>query len=351
MLKHAKLSVLQVCKSTGILHAVENSSWRRNKLLILCYHGIALEDENQWDRSLFMTSDLLRHRLQMLQDHRCNVLPLDEGIRRLYARDLPERSVAITFDDGTYDFYARAWPVLREFGYPVTVYLTTYYSDFNRPVFDVMCSYMLWKARGNGRLEWPEVLPQPAALDEAGRIAAVQAIKDFALERKLSGAEKDTLLADLAGRLGIDYEALCRKRILHIMTPEESRQLASEGVDIQLHTHRHRVWKRKEKFFRELDDNRQRIQAISPVTPRHFCYTGGFYLFEFFGYLEEYGIVSATTCEDGLCDESSRRMQLPRLVDTSTLTDLEFEGWLSGVSALLPSRRYVPASGQLGRED
>ena len=153
------------------------------------------------------------------------------------------------------------------------------------------------KPEGTGRLEWPEVLPDPAALDEAADVAAVQAIKDFALERKLSGVEKDTLLAEPPADWGSITRHSAANEFMHIMTPEESRQLASEGVDIQLHTHRHRVWKRKEKFFRELDDNRQRIEAISPVTPRHFCYTGGFYLPEFFGYLEEYGIVSPTTCE------------------------------------------------------
>jgi hypothetical protein len=30
---------------------------------------------------------------------------------------------------------------------------------------------------------------------------------------------------------------------------------------------------------------------------------------------------------------------LPRLVDTAALTPLEFEGWLTGVSAFIPKRR------------
>ncbi len=352
MLKQAKLLFLRTCEAAGLFRIALNSRWRKDHLLILCYHGISLEDEHEWDGSLYITRELLRRRMQTLSDHRCNVLPLDEAVQRLYAGSLPERSVAITFDDGTYDFYAAAWPVLSEFQYPVTVYLTTYYSEFNRPVFDVMVSYLLWKGRDRSSFSWPEVLPHAVSLDDAGsRLAAHRHILNYAAAAGLSARQKDDLLAQLASLLNIDYDMLCRKRLLHIMTPEESRALAARGVDFQLHTHRHRVWRNREKFYRELDDNRARIEAVSPVTPNHFCYTGGVYLPEFFRYLEDYGIASATTCEPGLCDRHSRRMCLPRLVDTSTLSDLEFRGWLSGVSAILPQRPYVHSQGQLGDEN
>jgi peptidoglycan/xylan/chitin deacetylase (PgdA/CDA1 family) len=351
VLKQSKLLFLQGSEKLGLSRVVLNSRWRRQRLLILCYHGTSLEDEHEWNGSLYMHRDLLRQRMQTLVDGKYTVLSLDEAVRRLYAGDLPERSVALTFDDGSYDFYRVAWPVLREFGFPVTVYWTTYYAEFNRPVFDVMLSYLLWKARGEDRLEWPGVLTGTSTLDDNGRSHAVREIKNFALQKKLSGKAKDDLLAELAGRLSIDYEALCRKRLLHIMNPSEASELVQQGVDLQLHTHRHRVWRRREKFFSELDDNRKRIMQVGSAQPRHFCYTGGFTLPEFSGYLEEYGIYSATTCELGLCSRTSDRMRLPRLVDTSSLSSLEFQAWISGVAGVLPKRRYVMEEGQLAEED
>ena len=125
-----------------------NSAWRRERLLILCYHGISLEDEHLWRPGLYMTAELLATRLETLRAMRCSVLPLGEALTRLRRGDLPPRSVAITFDDGTYDFYKQAYPLLKKHDFPATVYQTTYYTDHEIPVFNLTCSYLLWQRRG-----------------------------------------------------------------------------------------------------------------------------------------------------------------------------------------------------------
>lgn len=50
--------------------------------------------------------------------------PLTIG-RLTRERPLPADAVAVTFDDGTADFAARAWPLLRDRGLPVTLYVTS----------------------------------------------------------------------------------------------------------------------------------------------------------------------------------------------------------------------------------
>ena len=350
MLRQAKLAVLHWSEATGLSRLLSGSAWRRHRLLILCYHGVSMSDEHVWGE-LHISPEMLRRRMESLVQARCNVLPLSEAVERLKNGTLPDRAVVITFDDGLYDFFSVAFPIVESFGFPVTLYLTTYYVEFNRPVFNPMCSYLLWKGRHKRQLEWPEVFPAPVALDDEGRRRAVTTIKQFAISHHLSGREKDGLLSRLAKSLDIDYEDLCRKRVMHLITPEEARDLAARGVDLEYHTHRHRVYRSRERMFAELQDNRRRIATFTSSEPHHFCYTGGFYLPEYPEYLKEYGILSATTCRSGLCTARTNPLLLPRLVDTMALSDLEFRSWVSGTAGLLPMRPYEMAEGQLVEEE
>src|SRR6266571_9227202 len=145
MLKKLKQTTLRSLKSVGVSTMVHNSRWRRERLLILAYHGISVLDEHEWNHTQYMPAEVLRSRLEQLRGTRSNVLPLGEAIERLYKNDLPDRAVAITFDDGTADFYHQAFPLIKEFDVRVTLYLTTFYTHYQRPVFDLMVSYLLWK--------------------------------------------------------------------------------------------------------------------------------------------------------------------------------------------------------------
>jgi peptidoglycan/xylan/chitin deacetylase (PgdA/CDA1 family) len=342
MLKQFKRAALSSLKTSGLFSVVRNSRWRSQRLLILAYHGISLDDEHEWDASLYMKAELFRRRMQLLKDSSCTVLPLAEATKRLYANDLPDRCVALTFDDGNYDFYKEAYPVIKEFDFPVTVYLTTFYSHYNKPVFDVVSSYLLWKGR-RARLDLQKITGEALQVDladTAARNGTVDELRKFARVNKLSAEEKDSLMASVAEQLKIDYAALCERRLLQILSPEEVKTLSTNGVNIQLHTHRHRTPHDRALFLREIEDNRKSIQAMTNLSaPTHFCYPSGVYDEAFLPWLEEAGVVSATTCETGFATRQSNPLLLPRLLDVSGLSDIEFEGWLTGVSAALPRRQ------------
>jgi peptidoglycan/xylan/chitin deacetylase (PgdA/CDA1 family) len=348
ILKRIKLTALRAGEGLGLSRVLLESEWRRQRLLILCYHGISIDDEHEWDSSLFMPASLLRARFEALRANRCAVLPFRDALQRLHEGRLPPRAVTITFDDGTHDFQTRAMPVIREFGYPVTLYFATYYSYFNRPIYDLAVSYVLWKARGR-TLSAPEVLENPIVLDPAGHALAVKAFRAHAHLNDLSAEEKDDLLERVAATCAVDLADIRRKRILHLLTPEEAATVAREGVDIELHTHRHRVYDERSRFDQGIDDNRRHLASITTGIREHFCYPGGVLLPEFLPWLEQKGIRSATTCQPGLVSRASEPLMLPRLADTSTLTPTEFSAWVSGLASFLPQRRHVSPEWMLVR--
>jgi peptidoglycan/xylan/chitin deacetylase (PgdA/CDA1 family) len=340
MLKTCKQYLLRGTKHAGLLAAVANSEWRRRRLLILAYHSVSVDEEHLWRRALFFTREELEQRLQLIQQWAINVLPLGEGIDRLRTGTLPPRSAVLTFDDGTADFAQIVWPMLKRYGYPATVYVTTYYSEKRQPVFPLMCGYLLWKRRHRVLKAAPE-LGIPEAVDLSNplkRELAERWIVNSAQRHDRSADETNLRAARLAELLDIDYDALLRRRVLQLMTPEEMRDVATDGADVQLHTHKHRAPRHRDLFTQEIADNRTRLEALTGRPARHFCYPSGEHYPEFLPWLAAQQMRSATTCIPGLGTADTNGLLLPRVVDTAALTPIELEGWLSGASQVMPRR-------------
>ena len=135
-----------------------------------------------WRPALYMPPAVLESRLETIRIERCSVLPLSEALRLLDAGELPERAVSITFDDGFFDFFQHASPLPPSFGFPATVYLTTYYCGRNRPVFDMACPISC----GRAELENSPPNGSPAATGRSSdlslrpqRVAAVSLAEAF----------------------------------------------------------------------------------------------------------------------------------------------------------------------------
>jgi len=340
-LKRLKRATLSAARKTGVLDFTSQTSWRNRRLLILGYHGVSTADEHQWDPELYIPPEVLRARFSSLRDGGYSVLPLGEAITRLYDGSLPPRAVALTFDDGSVDFHSVALPLLQEFGFPATVYLTSYYCLHQRPVFTTGLRYILWKSRdrtfdttglsANGK---PFRLATPSQREKA-----FVSVRNQCTKRGLTGRDKDDVMLETATRLGFDYNDMLRRRLLHLMSPDEVAALPRDLVDVQLHTHRHRVPTDAAAFEQEIVENRIIIANLTSArAATHFCYPSGVTHPAFPERLGRLGVKSATTCFPGLASPTSKPMLLPRLIDTLATSPIEFESWLSGVSALLPRR-------------
>jgi peptidoglycan/xylan/chitin deacetylase (PgdA/CDA1 family) len=331
-----------MAKGCGVFRIVRDSKWRSQRLLILGYHGISIDDEHEWDPELFMPQSLLLERLKTLKAGSYAVLPFEEAIERLYAGDLPPRAVTLTFDDGFHDFRTRACPVLSDFGFPATVYLTTYYVEHRYPIFNVLFSYLLWKGRQK-TLNLCGLVPgehEISLASQSERSAVRERILGHVAKESLNNEQKESFAIELAHRIGVDHNHIREKGILYLMAPSEVSELSQFGVTVQLHTHRHRTPDDEALFRREIHDNRDAITRTAPTSTElnHFCYPSGYYKPKFFRWLEMEKIVSATTCKPGIASRESARFELPRLIDTCSLPSVAFEGWLTGMSHHLPQR-------------
>ena len=341
-LRAARSQALILADALALNHAVGSSRWRRNRLLILCYHGVSLADEHEWS-DLYVSPGHLERRLAMLRRAGSTVIPLDQALSRLRQQDLPDRAVSITFDDGAYDFSAKAAPILAAADVHATLYLTTYYCGRAQPVFDTMASYLLWKARGQS-VRLPGIdrtVTIPENTSDAGFATIHNALRQYALDGRLSADEKHALARTLAAVVHQDFDALVEQRVLQLMSRQEVEALDSRTVSVQLHTHRHRTPRDRGSFLRELDENASIIRALrgNDRPLNHFCFPSGDYIREYADWLRDAGVEWATTCDPGLATTRSDPYFLPRFVDAEPVTDAAFLAWVSGLSMMVYARR------------
>lgn len=336
MLKQIKRPILQTLKRIGVHRGWNESNWRRERLAILCYHGVAIDDEDEWNPSLYVSAEWLESRLELLREARFNVLGLGEAVRLLYEKKLPPRSVVLTFDDGGYDFYARALPVLKKYRFPATVYLSTYYCINQRPIFPLSCYYLLWKARNSYRDGMLAKWSCPPSLDFHAKSDIEKAVNSIiSFVGNSPAANHRDIVEQVAACLELDYAGFERQRLFHLMNPSEVSAVANAGIDVQLHTHRHRVPMERDLFKREIKENRKVILDLTGQEATHFCYPSGVYDRAFLPWLRELGVKSATTCVNGLASPEDDSLLLPRIGDHSYLNEIEFESSLAGIGTSL----------------
>jgi hypothetical protein len=92
VLKGTKQACLRALRTGTTFELVSRSRWRRNRLLILCYHGIAAHRQEHWNGSLFLSAEIFAARMQALAEGGFSVLSLSEGLSRLSTNTLPEKA-------------------------------------------------------------------------------------------------------------------------------------------------------------------------------------------------------------------------------------------------------------------
>lgn len=89
--------------------------------IILQYHHVG----NNTPRSTSVSTTEFRSHLQYLKEHNYQVIGFDTLVEKLQKGEQPkDTEVVITFDDGYDNIYLTAHPILKEFGFPYTVFLS-----------------------------------------------------------------------------------------------------------------------------------------------------------------------------------------------------------------------------------
>lgn len=102
------------------LHKDREIKSRLLAIPILLYHNIDGKGPFSIDAAV------LREHFQLIRERGIRVIPLRDLVRRLeHPAPYRDRVIVITFDDGYGSMYTKLLPLVREFGYPVTLFVYT----------------------------------------------------------------------------------------------------------------------------------------------------------------------------------------------------------------------------------
>jgi peptidoglycan/xylan/chitin deacetylase (PgdA/CDA1 family) len=188
---------------------------RRPRALVLVYHRVGQRNLDPW-RLMVEPEIFAEHMETLARDwYPLSLAELVEGFSR---RCLPERAVAVTFDDGYADNLEVAAPILLEHGIPTTLFVATEPVDSSGSLWwDELASLLLEPA------ELPTTLTLSSCEDRKWQIPPLSADQRWSAEDAPPPWE-----ADRETRLRAFYEVWLALRALDVQTRETALQEIAE---------------------------------------------------------------------------------------------------------------------------
>lgn len=208
---------------------------------------------------------------------RYDVVPLARIAESITGPEPLPGLAAITIDDGYRDAYEIAYPLLRRYGAPATLFVPVDFID--RRVW-------LWtdKARFLTRQAPPHRFTAKVNGDELRIELGDQASRRRAADRinsalkQLPDEAKEEMIERLARALGVKAPKSPPAEFGPI-TWAEAREMRANGVEIGSHTMTHPILTRveDERLKRELRQSKSRIEEVLKIRIEQFCYPNGDY--------------------------------------------------------------------------
>ena len=309
------------------------SSEKPNLLRVLTYHRIGHPDETPHlePRQISASTENFAAQMAFLRQN-YRVLSMPEVLEHIESgRQLPDRSVLITFDDACLDVKSNAHPVLKKLNLTATVFVPTAYPGHPERAFwwdDLYRAVVL-----TDRRSYPNSPIGSLSLDSLeNRLQHLKSLQNYV--KTLSHDELLETVLRIAGDLGNKPKA-----VKTVLDWDELRELAGEGVlNFGAHTRTHPILTQAtlsqahDEISGSLYDLRREIPESLPV----FAYPNGNCSPEILEIMHEEGYQLAFTTEDGINNLNTANPLLLRRINITRRTSLKLfrlrlQRWFSAV--------------------
>jgi peptidoglycan/xylan/chitin deacetylase (PgdA/CDA1 family) len=278
---------------------------------------------------VYVTANVLKMQLDFLKTH-FQVVSLSD-FQALFKKGsfsgIEKPLCLLTFDDGWLDFYANAFPTLRDAGVPATVFLPTGYIGTDRQFWTDRLAYLLTECV---KKNCPNNRNHFSATDMVDRLIAMKGDFHSRLEEAIAllkgfRAERiEAVLGGLAERLEVNWPEQKRAFI----SWEEAREMGQSGlVEFGSHTVNHPILSTLApgEISAELVQSRNKLieEGVCRGDSLAFCYPNGNYTPSISEMVKEAGYSMAVTTKGGWNSPNSDPYTLRRVGIHQDMTSTE----------------------------
>ena len=283
--------------TSGALSLLERGDAAQGEFLrVLTYHRVDDPAARPWlYPRIMVTPEAFEEQMHFLADN-YRVLGVPELIE-LWEKggSLPPRAVLVTFDDAYRDFAEYAWPILKRYQLPATLFVPTAFPDHPERSFwwDRLYQAVTFTSCRTS-LDTPMGQVPLRTADE--RKEAFSRLRDYT--KSLPHAEAMAWVAEACDELGAAPQASA------VLGWNELRKLAKEGVTLGAHTQTHPLLNRitpeqvRAEAAGSLSDLQREIGDVLPIL----AYPSGGFNADVVTIVQEAGIRVAFTTDTGLND-------------------------------------------------
>lgn len=280
----------------------------REKLMVVMYHGVTRQhyDPPIWTQ---LPVGIFRSQLEFIKNN-YTIIRLEQLLDSIRGRAaLPQRAALLTFDDGLKNNYSVAFPLLKEFDAPATIFLTSDFIGTSKIFwFDELYLLLSQLRRQGAVITVSELIPDYDLPELSDGEYPYATLANWM--KLLPESRRQEIMSSLRQRIPLD-PALCREDFLPLGWDEVRYMQASGLVDFGTHTANHRILAKlgKEDLCYEVAGSKVTLEQHLGRPVFSFCYPNGLpgvdFTREHEDFLSENGYLCAFSTQNGLnsCDE------------------------------------------------
>ena len=315
-------AIAAFANDTHLIDIYEKAKGKKldSRVRILLYHRVN-PVVLPWSGSYVVHPSLFQWQLEYIKKN-YRVLKLEDAIASIMEnRPFPARSVVLTIDDGYKDTYDHAFPLLKKYEMPATLFMNTEPLQTDRMYwFDELC-YRIWHARPMTlAIEGLGIFPLKA--DPRERIGIM--LKISHILRNVSPEARKPILTEIKGLTDVEIPVEVSRRMM--LTWDNVREMNKAGIKIGSHTVTHTILSAisANNMKTEISESKRVLEEGLQQDIKFFAYPNGRCTDDILEAVKAAGYQAALTTRPQLVDSRANLFELGRILPGADMKSFRF---------------------------